>query len=212
MQSIIVYNGGSAGDLLKALCLEQVLGHSIHRLELNGMVDFDNHYFKDTCEEIYLNHELKESIKYEHVFPIESTHFYLDFYKEITPNLYYIDYHDSCQDLIINTFIGKKLSGSHEDFYSHFIKFITPAMHKYVNSDNLITAMNVTWLKNLSRWRVTPELKPINFADLFNFNCLIEIVTQVSGKAVLDLEKMKKTHNDWLLVNRALGTHFRNKI
>ena len=81
IQAIICFNGGSAGDFLAGTCSEQLLGSSTYVITNTGMAETSSK-FKHTTKADYYNKNT--SVNLSNTLPVENTHFYLDYYPQIS--------------------------------------------------------------------------------------------------------------------------------
>ena len=84
IQSIICFNGGSAGDFLAGICSEQLLGVTPYKIFNNGLAEL-SHKFKKAAEVNYYSSDA--SVNVSNTLPVENTHFYLDYYPQISHKL-----------------------------------------------------------------------------------------------------------------------------
>ena len=205
IQSIICFNPGSAGDLLKSLCIEK----SQYQLESHGGVLIKNEYFKNISKKIYYQSATWHDIDLELLYPVENTHFYIDFYHKIANNIFYINYPNHLQAEILNTVKQKR----HHDDWGKFIAWhlysIPEQLKKYVTVETVEDIFNIMWLKNLRGWQ-NNNLIPIELSDFFNYNKMQNIVEKVSGKKIQNINEFDLTYFDWIKSNNNLSKLFVN--
>lgn len=208
MQSIIVFNGGSAGDFLKALCIEQLHDRTLFSLDAQGMIEFSDHYFKVCCERIYLDEITIDDIDLTKVFDVDNSHFYLDVFTDLAQSLFYIDYPDTAQELVMTEFINKRLDGDSANFYNIFISFIPVQLRKYITEHNLQASMNTIWQKNLKLWRNQKNLQRIDLCDIVQYNKLVPVVQKLCNKDNLNFELLDRSYQQWLDRNQTFRNFF----
>jgi hypothetical protein len=194
--SIIIFNGGAAGDFLKAICVEQLLGPK-HVLDGNGMIDFDHHHLKDVTESWYTNKN-QLMIDYNKLCTVENTHYYLDWYPHVCENIYYIDYCENLQYKILEAVKKKR----HKDSWSNFLQdnkvYLPSYFQDKVTEKDVINVFAKRWNRNLIGWRSNLLITPIPFLDLFEIEKIIKIIETINKQPCQDIEIIKKTHAYWL--------------
>lgn len=203
IQSIICFNGGSAGDFLKALCL-LAWDLDVSELDQNGRIEFENHYFKKFCEGVYRKNNVIENINWNSVFPVENSHFYLPCFIDLANKLYYINYDDAINPVILNEYLKKRHRNSWSHFYDYHINFIPDKLQKHVNSENCQQVFEINWIKNLKGWRSNPNLLPIELTDLLNRNQALNIVQTITDKKFNDTTLFDKVYTAWKNNNSTL--------
>lgn len=196
IQSIICFNGGSAGDLLKALCL-LAWDLDVSKLDPNGRIEFDSHYFKIFCKNVYLGQCQVNDIDWGCVFPVENSHFYLSCYTDIAKKLYYIDYDDAINPVILNEYVRKRHRNSWSHFLDYNTNFIPASLQKHVNSENCQQVFEINWMKNLKSWRANSNLMPIEFKDLLDRNHILDVVQTITDKKFNDITAFDKVYTEW---------------
>ena len=198
IQSIICFNGGSAGDFLKALCL-LAWDLDISTLDHNGRVEFEDHYFKKFCKNIYNKTDALsiEQIDWDLVYPVENSHFYLPCYTDLAKKLYYINYADSANPVILNEYLRKRHRNSWAHFLDYHIEFIPTKLQKHVNEQNCQQVFEINWMKNLKAWRSNTDLLPVEFKDLLDRNQILDIVQTITDKKINDTVAFDRLYLSW---------------
>jgi hypothetical protein len=206
IQSIICFNPGSAGDLLKALCIE----NSQYKLESHGGILIKNQYFKIISKEIYYQSAACHDIDLELLCPVENTHFYIDFYHKIANKIYYINYPTHLQAEILNTVKHKRYHDDWNEFITWHLYSVPDKLKKYVSVETAADVFNIMWLKNLRGWQNNNNLIPIELCDFFDYYKMQNIVEQVSCKRIQNINDFNLTYYDWIKVNSKLAELFVN--
>lgn len=210
IQSILVYNGGSAGDFLKSVCIEQLGQGSIHTLTDKGMTEFNHHYFKFlTAQWFEDNYQRPLEVNDSKIYKVENTHYYHSSYKQITNNIYYIDYPNELQPLVLKSYVKKRWDNDYQKlFQQHFVS-LPKNLRKFVQTENIEKVLNVLWIKNLKIWRSEPGLKRINFQDLLDYKSLKFVVEEIIQQPLLDPDQLQISQQRWVSKNQDLVNFFR---
>ena len=206
IQSIICFNPGSAGDLLKSLCIEK----SQYQLESHGGVLIKNEYFKNISKKIYYQSATWHDIDLELLYPVENTHFYIDFYHKIANKIFYINYPNHLQVEILNAVKHKRYHNDWNEFIAWHLYSIPEQLKKYVTVETAADVFNIMWLKNLRGWQNNNNLIPIELSDFFNYNTIQNVVEKVSGKKIQNINEFNLTYYNWIKSNNKLSELFVN--
>ena len=210
IQSIIVFNGGSAGDFIKSVSIEQLELKSIHRLTDKGMIEFKNHYFKlITTKWFEEKFQLPIEVDNNEVFKVENTHYYHECFRQFTDNIFYIDYPETLQPLIVKLYIKKRWETNIPGLIRHHLASIPEGLRQRVTPDNIEQILNILWNKNIKNWRTIPELKKIELQDLLNYDCLKLLVEDIIQGPVVDPEQLLRSQQLWVEKNQELVNFFR---
>lgn len=209
IKSIIIFNGGSCGDFLQAVCLEQIYQQSNYVLQNNNStIQIKKQYFKHFCGDTY-HKNATAPLNFDQTFPVENSHYYLDFFADLNCQLFYIDYLDSAQELITQCYIEKRMSNSIEKFYSHHIKYIPQPLQHKINTSNIMSAFNAQNKKNLTLWRQNPQIRSIPISSLFDIELLISVVETVCQQPLTNVDMLQTTQTKWVNANPALHNFFK---
>jgi len=213
VKSIICFNSGSGGDFLKIICNEQLVNYTEqYCIHPNGMVDLENNNFKHVVEEVFYNRATVDSLNNVDNNPVENTHYYIDIFTELTPNLFYIDYPDELNPGIIEVYVAKRMHGSNTTFFNSFKSSLHPKLQDRLTLENLYQSSNINWGKNLKTWRANKNLQAIQLSDFFNKEKFYNIIKQLTGLNSLDNDKFLKTYKTWVDNNNYLKEMFTNAI
>lgn len=204
IESIICFNGGSAGDMLKGLCLAN-LNQDQHYVDHNGMVELV-HDFKDMCQQLYYNPSL--AINLSNCSPVENTHYWLEIFPTIARHCWYINYDDNINGTIVDEFIRKRNNNDLQVLIDRQLRGYPEKLLKKINPTNARTAFCTMWLRSLHSWRQNPQLIAIEFADFFDIAKLKKVVAEVSGSDIVDHSKFEKIYYEWLNKNQILQQLF----
>jgi hypothetical protein len=205
IQSIICFNGGSAGDFLAGMCSEQLLGKSTYQIRANGILALSS-TFKGMTKANYYNDTVPDNL--ENTLPVENTHFYLDYYPEIAHQLFYIDYPDHIARDIVQIFMLKRFNDD-PALLADFIKQnYTEPLRSKITSDNILDVCKINWLKNVRSWRNNPTLKPLYLKDYFDQSSFYHMVETVCQCDIQNHDALALGYSDWISKNTRLKQLF----
>jgi hypothetical protein len=202
IRSIICFNGGSAGDFLKLACNQQLGTCVNYTISTQGMVEI-SHNFKDFTDAVYNQKKSWDSFDSAEFSTVENSHFYLEEFKPLTGNLFYIDYPDILGSTVVELYATKRVK-DHSRLVESVKSTLPAPMQKYVNDSNVKEICEVRWKRNLQSWRENSDLNAVNLVDFFDFERLSTVVTTITGQDLLDFEKLRSLQNDWLRNNSAI--------
>ena len=205
VRSIIIYNGGSAGDFLKLICNQQLGTEFDYELNNTGLIFAQRHYFKsfiDHC--FYQDPNAIAQLDVSKVLPVENSHFYFEALESVTDSFFYIDYPDNLQHNIIKIYCNKQWKNNRELIYQYHLQRLPINLRRFITVDNIEQALEKLWLKQLKIWRTTARLKLIQLADLMRHESLVPVVEQIIQQPLLDPDKLRITHQQWLDKNSEL--------
>jgi hypothetical protein len=205
IQSIICFNGGSAGDFLAGVCSEQLLGKSTYQLRNSGLAQLSS-TFKDITEANYYGNTV--AVNLTNTLPVENTHFYLDYYPQIAHKLFFIDYPDNITRNIVEIFMLKRYNNDPRIFAESFKQsFIEPIRTK-INQYNILDVCIIDWTKNIKTWRNNPLLTPVYLQDYFDRPLFYNIVETVCQSKITNSEKLAISYDNWISKNEHLRQLF----
>jgi hypothetical protein len=197
-KSIIVYNGGSGGDFLKIMCLQQLNYFVNYNLTSSGRIQVVDQYFKEFTNKI----NCANTIDYNQIAPVDNTHFYHPWFNDIA-NVYYIDYPKELQDILIKIYMIK-VNCSPDEFLHYHMEFIPTPLQKYINLTNIDLALNIQFNKNINTWRNTPNLIKIDMLDFFNQLKFKNIVELLCNHPLTNKDVFLQSYNIWIDKNKIL--------
>lgn len=204
LKSIICFNGGAGGDFLKAICLTQFDTPVTGKVYTNGMVDFENHYFKQKCQDYHKTPFDWTIIDLDRVLPVDNSHYYFDWFNQIASSIYFIDYPDNITNTIVETYIDKQFQGNKDEFVKVSLTNIPIGLQKIIPEDKRLYAIEKTWLRNQNKWRTYTGMRPIELANLFDLNKLKLIVEEITQKDLMSLSRFEHLHHQWTQKNQHL--------
>lgn len=207
VSAIICFNSGSAGDLLRVLCLGQLTNTADYHLDSNGAINLEKQYFKEITKQIYHQQRTQDDIDLTQVTAIENTHYYLNFYPKLTQRIYFINYPDHYQLKILESVKKKRHNNSWENFLESNKKYLPEFARDRVTTENVIDVFSRRWQQNLKGWRNTPGMIPIEFTDFFDSKKMQLVVETVIARPLTDLVVFLATHQQWLEKNQDLQTN-----
>lgn len=208
VRSIIVFNGGSAGDFLRTACLEQISNFNRYIIDDNGMVQspVENTYLKEFCKEEQRTKQHR-AVDIDQCAEVENAHSYHSWFPDLTTNLFYIHYSDADSLSVVQTFIRKRA----ESDFNAWIKQTMPThipdkLLGQINQENFANVLDIFWKKNINEWQSNPMLTPIPLQDLFELTSLTKWAVQLCNQPLTDPAKLTNTHQTWLSKNFDLLT------
>jgi len=204
LKSIICFNGGAGGDFLKAVCLTQFDISFSSKIDNNGMVEFDDHYFKQKCQEYYETPFDWTTIDQSRVLPVDNSHYYFDWFSKIASSIYFIDYPDNMTDIIVETCIDKRFQGNKDEFIKMSLAKMPLELQKIIPQNKQLDAIGTTWVRNQNNWRTATSMRSIGLVDLFDLNKLKLIVKEIVQKELVSLEQFEYLYYQWIQKNQHL--------
>jgi len=204
LKSIICFNGGAGGDFLKAICLTQFDTLSLGKIDNNGMVEFNDHYFKQKCQEYYETPFDWTTIDLGQVLPVDNSHYYFDWFSNIASSIYFIEYPDNMTNIIVKTCIDKRFRGNQDEFIKTSLIKLPLELQKIIPENKQLDAIGKTWIRNQNEWRTTTGMRPIKLVDLFDLHKLKLIVKEITQRDLVFLEQFKYLYYQWIQKNQHL--------
>ena len=203
-----MFNGGAGGDFIKMICCRQLYPEFEFILTDRGMIDFNEHYFKTASEIFFNNNQPYGELDYSLVCRVENSHYYLDSYKSIAKQLFFIDYPDNAVEFIVDLFREKRFQTNYILFFNACLSQIPNNLKKYVTEKNIIQVVSKLWLRQLKIWRGNTLLTPIQLADFFDKTKLKTTCETIMGCPVRDQQLFESDVNNWLEKNQKLVKFF----
>jgi hypothetical protein len=201
-KKIIIFNGGSGGDFLKLLCLQQKLDAE-YNLSDKGRVIFNSQYFKDISRDYYFKTFSTNQLDLSKVYPVDNSHFYFDWYDKYF-KMYYIDYPDNIQDVIFDLYITKVYNNDVNLLYNWHIDSIPESLRKFITPDNIQKAIKINWQRNIESWRVNNKLIKIDLITLFDIVRLTPVIENICDSPIIDYDLFFNTWTAWVDKNKSL--------
>ena len=195
IRSIIVFNGGSAGDFLKSVCVEQLSPNLIYTLNHSGMVNFDHHYFKDITK---CNNVIPGQIDYNKIYQVENTHYYHEYYRSLANNVFYIDYPEKLQSVIFESYLKKLKNNDCAKLYQDHLPLFPTALQHLITIENIKKSLSILWIRNIRSWREIPSITKINFEEILVYDTLITIVEKVIQQPLTNPQRLKISYQQWI--------------
>lgn len=209
IQSIIVFNSGSAGDFLMGLCCSQIDNTLVNYKQLNsGRMLIDNEYFKTSSQKLFYNPDSDMKWDFSKTYKVENSHFWLDAYKDLASRCVYIDYPDQVQESIMDIFIEKVYNNDIQKMLDFNLPNMLPALRPKITINNTKQVYNVLWRKNLIGWHNNKNLTAIELKDFFYKNKLENIVKKLINNKISNQEMFDNIYNNWLSKNTKLRELF----
>lgn len=208
IQSIIIFNGGSAGDFLRTVCLEQLDNFDRYSVNSTGMIvtSLEDNYFKELCKRQQKTNQ-QHSLDFDRCLTIENAHCYYDWFQDITTNLFYIHHDDSISTKVAQAFVDKRKPDNFDSWVQRIMPNHTPpSMLSQINQDNFADILSIFWKKNLRDWQSNSALTPIPFKDLFDSASITQWVERLCNQPISDPDRLANTHQAWLNKNSTLAT------
>lgn len=205
IQSIICFNGGSAGDLLAGICCEQLLEGSTYHIADNGVAELSSMFKYTTKADYYTN---STSVDVSELMPVENTHFYLDYYPRIARKLFYIDYPDEISRDIVNVFMFKRFDNDPEKMAYWIKATYTEPMRSKINASNIVDVCKINWIKNMKSWRNNSLLEPLYLRDYFDRSRFYNMVETVCQCKIKNQQALDAGYDAWISKNSQLRQLF----
>ena len=142
-------------------------------------------YFKEITKQIFLKQVQPDEIDYQLIKPIENTHYWFDFYKNIANKIYFIDYPDRMQYKVLARYVEKRYNNDREQFLLSSKKSLPEFVQPKVTLDNCMQLFAIQWKKNLSGWRSNTGMTAVSlekFSDIISMQTIVEkIIDQPIG-------------------------------
>lgn len=207
IRSIICYNGGSGGDFLKTLCLQQINCSAQFQAKITstGLTLHNDHYFKEICETLYTaNVVMPVDLDLAKISPVENSHYYFDWFSTLTDKLYYINCPDDVVSGLVEIYIAKRHNGSLTRFVNSNKNTLPNWLQNELTEKTAINISSTLWLKQLKNWRSNPNLTAIELEDFFKQDTLQYIVEQLIKQPLTDIAKFNDTQLKWTANNAVL--------
>jgi len=204
IQSIICFNGGSAGDFLKICCLHQLGINIPYTVDSNGTAHLNIHYFKSICQDIYNKAATKDQIIISQTYKIENSHYYHDFFVDMATNLFFIDYPDLIKLEIIKTYVKKRQKNNAQNLVDKILLELPAGFANKINTDNIYDVCNIRWSRNLKNWQNNKQLQSIQLADIVNRQRFPYVVETVTGQQLTNLSQLYNMYDEWADKNKEL--------
>jgi len=203
---MICYVGGTGGDFLKTLCLQQFKSDIKieHNITDTGLVLHNRQYFKDITLDYYNNKIDSEIVDWSQVDPVENSHYYFDWFATLTDQFYYIDFPESATTGIIDVYVSKRHQGNLMHFVETHKHTLPPGLQDKVTEKNARQFFSVLWSKQIRIWKTMPNMHAIELCNFFNRQNLIDIVQQLTQQPVQDFDQFDQTFTTWIEKNSVL--------
>lgn len=208
VRSIIIFNGGSAGDFLRTVCLEQLQGFDRYQIDANGTIrtSLGDNYLKELCKAEQRTTQRQPLIN-DCCASVENAHSYHSWFHELTNNLFYIHHDDADTLAIVRTFIQKRAESNIDLWIKQTMpRHIPETIIAKINQENFDNVLSIFWKKNIQEWQSNSLLTPIPIRDLFNIVKLTKWVETLCGQPLSNPTQLANTHQMWLNKNSILLT------
>jgi hypothetical protein len=171
---MICYVGGTGGDFLKTLCLQQLdLNTSVEcNITDTGLVLHNRRYLRDICVD----------------------------YKNVVPNIF----PESAAVGIVDVYIAKRHQSNLMHFVEAHKQTLPAWAQQRVTEHNARQFFSTLWLKQVHIWKTVPNMQAIALADFFNRQNLINVVQQLTQTPIRDFDKFDQTFTTWTEKNSVL--------
>lgn len=204
IRAVICFNGGSAGDLLKALCL-LAWNQNVSVVKQSGRIDFQSTpYFMIFTENLWHRKCSVNDLDFSQVYPVENSHYYLPLYSDIAEKIYFIDYDASINSVIFNQYLSKRYQNNWNEFLKRHLDSVPIKLQNYVDSDTQNRMFEIQWMKNLKHWRSNSNLERIPFMDLLSRNRMLDLQQTITGVKNTNLDKFDRIYSTWQNNNSTL--------
>jgi hypothetical protein len=209
VQSIICYAGGTGGDFLKSMCLQQLNSeeHTWATIAKSGQAIFKDLYFKQFCIHDYTRpdtDQLPLNLDLTKINPIENSHYYFNWFSKLTNKVYFIDYPEHCTAEIIKIYIQKEQSGDITRFINYHKNTLPEWAQSKLTEDNAIQIFSTQWIKQLNIWRAMSSLTPIDIKKFFSLQEFQQLIENLIDQSITDIDKFNSTYSKWIKYNTRL--------
>ncbi len=207
IQSIICYVGGSGGDFIKTLCVQQFdLDNSVKcDITDTGMVLHNRRHFRDVCVDYFKDSSIvPDMLDWSKVDLVENSHHYYDWFPKVAKNLYYIDFPELATANIIDVYVSKRHQGNLMQFVEKHKQTLPDWAQQRITEHNAQQFFSTVWLKQLRAWRSMPNLEAVALADFFDRQRLISLVERLTQQPVRDFVRFDQTFTTWAEKNAEL--------
>ena len=177
---IILFNGGSHGDFLKASCECMLFGKKIS-LSLIGQVLIKSKFKNDT---IKTWHEGKKtSLKSGNYNHVEVSHLWYDEFKQFPSKFYYINYPKKVNSALIDILIKKPFKNEITNaikYYKDKIKFFPKNYDNHITPKNFVQMLEILQLKNLEKFKNIPNIQKIDIIELYEYDNMIKLLKRMN--------------------------------
>lgn len=206
IQSIICFTGGSAGDFLAGVCSEQLLGMSTYQIKENGMVSLSNSIFKSITKKNYYTQSVQTD--FPDSLPVENTHFFLDFYPDITHRLFYIDYPNNIVGDIVEVYMKKRFNNDRQLLSDYVCQSYAEPLKSKITKDTVIDVCKINWLRTIRAWQNNSLLSPVYLKDYFDRQKFYSIIETICQCKIKDYKKLSVSYDNWISKNNQLSQLF----
>jgi len=206
IQAIICYVGGSGGDFLKTLCLQQFKTDIKleHNVTDTGLVLHNRRYFKDITLDYCNTNIVPEVFDWSQVDPVENSHHYFDWFTTLAEKFYYIDFPESSAIGIIDVYVSKRHQSNLTQFIEAHKQTLPLWAQQRITEHNARQIFSSMWVKQMRIWKTMPNMHAIALSDFFNRQKLIDIVQQLTQRPVQDFDRFDQTFTTWTEKNKVL--------
>lgn len=167
-----------------------------------------DNYFKAATENIFYGRGSSLDLDFDQMFPVENTHYWNDFYTEISDRCVFIDYPDHAQPYIMNIYLEKVFNNDVQKMLDYNLLRQNSYIASKANINNIKEILNIQWLKNLKSWRQNYNMSSINLADFFDQARLKNIVETLINEKIRDSDRFDSVYNNWCEKNKKLKNLF----
>ena len=176
---IILFNGGSHGDFLKASCECMLFGKKI-KLSSIGQVLIKSKFKNDSIK--MWREGKRTSLKKGNYDHVEVGHVWHDEFKKFPSKFYYINYPKKINSILINELIKKPFKNEITnaiEYYKNKIKIFPKNFNKHITSKNFIQMLEILQLKNLEKFKNVPNIQKIDITELYEYNNIIKLLKRI---------------------------------
>lgn len=207
VQSIICYTGGAGGDFLKTLCLTQcdVDSRFNSKINNNGLVYHNGFYFSNLCVHRHYNQlTLMPEIDAMQLMPVENSHFYFDWFAQLSQRTVFIDYEPDKAEGIVEVYVSKRHHGNLQRFVDTNRHTLPNWLQDRVDTTNAVRIFATMWRKQIAKWHSDSCLQPVALRNFFDLKSLLSIAEQLLGRPVTDHDTFENHFVSWTEKNTVL--------
>ena len=177
---IILFNGGSHGDFLKASC-EQMLFGKVIKINSVGQALVTSKFKNDAMN--MWREGKKTSFKKSNYDHIEVSHVWYSEFEPFPSKFYYINYSKKINSTLFDILIKKPFKNNITNaikYYKNKMKFFPKNFNKHVTSKNFIQMLEIIQLKNLEKFKKVPNIQKIDITELYEYDSMIKLLKRMN--------------------------------
>ena len=195
---IILAQGGTHGDFLYS-CGLLMLNNTPTDIDQTGRALGRSDFLQDNM----YNFEggVDKKITYTFDTDIEVCHVWHEEFLKFTSKFYYIEFQEQHIPVIKKMFLAKVCKNNIDVAMESRIKFLPPALANKINKKNFDRYWTSSLKTAIKNYKKQPYVNKINMIDLYNFEKLCGILTNMGIFNVSKTNSLKSMHETWIQKN-----------